>query len=109
MANLQDIGERVLSIAKYIYFLPIEGFYSKLFAMILLIHGMLKLKKILILFVRIYQLAAPTMVRNSCLYTPCCSEYMILSIEKYGCVKGVIKGIKRICRCHIPNGGIDYP
>jgi putative component of membrane protein insertase Oxa1/YidC/SpoIIIJ protein YidD len=34
---------------------------------------------------------------------------MILAIEKYGVVKGVIKGIRRILRCNYPNGGIDYP
>jgi len=34
---------------------------------------------------------------------------MILSIEKYGLLKGISKGIKRISNCKIPNGGIDYP
>jgi putative component of membrane protein insertase Oxa1/YidC/SpoIIIJ protein YidD len=34
---------------------------------------------------------------------------MILSIKNYGVVYGVIKGIKRLKRCHLPNGGDDYP
>ncbi|WP_431830980.1 membrane protein insertion efficiency factor YidD [Enterococcus cecorum] len=63
----------------------------------------------MIFMVRLYQLWAPEMMRKSCLYTPSCSEYMILSIEKYGCVKGFIKGVNRLRRCHYPNGGIDYP
>ena len=27
----------------------------------------------------------------------------------YGCIRGFIKGVKRLRRCHTPNGGIDYP
>jgi putative component of membrane protein insertase Oxa1/YidC/SpoIIIJ protein YidD len=35
---------------------------------------------------------------------------MILSIEKYGVLKGLLKGIWRIIRCNpISKGGIDYP
>lgn len=38
--------------------------------------------------------------RNTCAMHPTCSEYMELSIEKYGAVKGVGKGLRRITRCH---------
>jgi putative component of membrane protein insertase Oxa1/YidC/SpoIIIJ protein YidD len=34
---------------------------------------------------------------------------MILSIEKYGALKGLLMGVKRLGRCRIPNGGVDYP
>jgi putative component of membrane protein insertase Oxa1/YidC/SpoIIIJ protein YidD len=34
---------------------------------------------------------------------------MILAIQKYGLIKGIKKGVRRIKRCHYPNGGIDYP
>jgi putative component of membrane protein insertase Oxa1/YidC/SpoIIIJ protein YidD len=34
---------------------------------------------------------------------------MILSIEKYGSLKGILNGIARLLRCRKPNGGIDYP
>ena len=27
----------------------------------------------------------------------------------FGCIRGFIKGVKRLRRCHTPNGGIDYP
>ena len=27
----------------------------------------------------------------------------------YGCIRGFIKSVKRLRRCHTPNGGIDYP
>jgi len=44
-----------------------------------------------------------------CLYTPTCSTYMIIAIEKYGTVVGIYKGLKRISKCRPPNGGLDYP
>lgn len=66
-------------------------------------------KKIMLTLIIIYQKYAPENIRASCLYEPCCSEYMRISIMKYGAYKGFINGIKRILRCHYPNGGIDEP
>ncbi len=57
----------------------------------------------------LYQKYAPEKMRRSCLFTPTCSEYMLLAIQKYGVVVGVYKGIRRLGRCHHPNGGEDYP
>lgn len=67
------------------------------------------MKSILIKLVHLYQKYMPKRIRRACLYTPSCSEYMILAIEKYGSIVGVFKGVKRIFRCKHPNGGIDYP
>lgn len=67
------------------------------------------MKILLIKFVRFYQKHAPKHIRSACLFTPTCSEYMILAINKYGSIIGIYKGIKRILRCKYPNGGIDYP
>ncbi len=67
------------------------------------------MKRFLISLVRFYQRHASPQLRASCLFEPSCSEYMILAIEKYGCIKGVYKGIARLLRCKPPNGGIDYP
>jgi len=59
--------------------------------------------------VLMYKAYAPMEVRDRCLFVPTCSTYMIMAIQKYGLLIGVIKGIKRIRRCHLPNGGVDYP
>ncbi len=67
------------------------------------------MKKLLIKLIRLYQKKAPQDMREQCLFTPTCSEYMIMAIEKYGAIRGVLKGIKRILRCKPPNGGEDYP
>jgi putative component of membrane protein insertase Oxa1/YidC/SpoIIIJ protein YidD len=34
---------------------------------------------------------------------------MILALQKYGLWKGLRKGIDRLRRCNIHNGGFDYP
>lgn len=76
---------------------------------IVLIFAAAFLKDILIWLVKVYQKFAPEEVRRKCVFTPSCSEYMILSLEKYGAIKGLIKGVKRLKRCHLPNHGEDYP
>ena len=66
-------------------------------------------KKLLLTIITLYQKYAPETVRTSCLFEPCCSEYMRISVIKYGAIMGFIKGIKRILRCRYPNGGVDEP
>ncbi|MBR6563574.1 MAG: membrane protein insertion efficiency factor YidD [Clostridia bacterium] len=69
----------------------------------------LNLKRLAVGSILLYQRFAPEKLRASCRFTPSCSEYTLLAIEKYGVIKGVGKGIKRIRRCHPPNGGVDLP
>ncbi len=66
-------------------------------------------KYILLLLIFMYQKFASATIRKACLFTPSCSEYMRLSILKYGVLKGVKKGFKRLRSCRPPNGGIDEP
>lgn len=43
-----------------------------------------------------------------CRFTPTCSEYTYQAVEKYGVVKGLYLGLRRIIRCHPWNkGGYD--
>jgi len=37
---------------------------------------------------------------TTCVFYPSCSEYTIQAITKYGAIRGVLKGIKRITKCH---------
>lgn len=69
----------------------------------------LNAKKTVLWMILLYQKYAPEQVRSACVFTPSCSQYMILAIHKYGLVKGVLKGTHRLLRCHQPNGGIDEP
>lgn len=75
----------------------------------LLIYAAFMTKSAVICAVRIYQRYAPDAVRNKCRFEPSCSEYMILSIEKYGLFRGVRKGHHRLKRCNIDDGGFDMP
>lgn len=59
--------------------------------------------------VLVYQKHAPARVRRACVFEPSCSEYMLLAIDKYGAFRGVLKGLRRLTRCHDGNGGEDYP
>ena len=66
--------------------------------------------RILIWMVRFYQNAISPMFGPSCRFTPSCSQYFILAVEKYGAVKGSAKGVWRVLRCHpFCKGGHDPP
>lgn len=83
------------------------SFWITILAVILFLLS--QLKNLLLTAIFLYQKFAPEFVRSSCLFKPSCSEYMRLSVLKYGAFKGVKKGLNRLCRCHPPNGGIDEP
>lgn len=70
---------------------------------------LLCLKRIIICLIRIYQRFAPASLRNKCRFEPSCSQYMILSLQKYGLRKGLAKGTDRLKRCNIHHGGFDFP
>lgn len=76
---------------------------------LLAIAGYFFLRRSVIGAVLLYKVLAPAHVRERCRFQPTCSTYMILAINKYGLIIGIIKGIKRLLRCKPPNGGEDYP
>lgn len=77
------------------------------------------MKRIPLFLLKIYQalLAEPLAylgsvfgLKNQCRYTPSCSEYMKLAIQKHGVVKGGLLGLWRIMRCGPwGRGGVDVP
>ncbi|MGL6094467.1 MAG: membrane protein insertion efficiency factor YidD [Fimbriiglobus sp.] len=62
---------------------------------------------VLIAAVRGYQYAIRPLLPPTCRFVPGCSEYFILAVKKYGPVRGAVKGVWRVCRCH-PYGGSGY-
>ncbi len=60
----------------------------------------MKLKLYLISFINFYQKHLSPLKRPSCVFYPTCSEYTKEAINKYGILKGVFLGIRRILRCH---------
>ena len=65
------------------------------------------MKYILIGMIRVYQLL-PFSSHLKCRFIPTCSNYGIEAINRYGCFKGSILTIKRICRCNPFNKNCGY-
>lgn len=87
------------------------SYKSRIFLMMisLLLYIISIFKKTVIVAIKIYQRYAPSSVRNKCRFEPSCSEYMLISIEKYGIIKGLKKGLRRLKRCNVNHGGYDFP
>jgi len=65
---------------------------------------------LLIVVVRMYQLGLSPLLGRNCRFTPTCSSYFIQAVQKYGAIRGTLRGIARICRCHpFHPGGHDPP
>jgi uncharacterized protein len=65
---------------------------------------------VLIRCVRCYQRAISPLLGPTCRFQPTCSEYMIGAIRKHGTIRGGLRGIWRILRCHpFTRGGYDPP
>lgn len=64
----------------------------------------------LIVLVRLYQIFLSPIFGRQCRFTPTCSNYFIGAVKKYGAVRGSIRGVLRILRCHpFHPGGYDPP
>lgn len=65
---------------------------------------------VLIGAVRIYQWTLSPLLGPCCRFTPSCSQYFVLAVEKYGPWRGAYMGLRRVARCHPWNpGGYDLP
>lgn len=76
-----------------------------------LLHFLWKLPGyVLIALVRLYQLTLSPILGRQCRFEPTCSHYFIGAVEKYGALRGSIKGTWRILRCNpFCRGGYDPP
>ncbi|HIN36409.1 MAG TPA: membrane protein insertion efficiency factor YidD [Dehalococcoidia bacterium] len=55
----------------------------------------------------VYQKTLSPLLPTSCRFYPSCSHYSQEAVEKYGVVKGVWLGVKRLGRCR-PLGGQGF-
>lgn len=56
----------------------------------------------------LYKRAISPWLPSACRFYPTCSEYMMQAVERYGALRGVWMGVKRLLRCHpLAQGGID--
>ncbi len=66
------------------------------------------MQKVLIALLQGYKRFVSPFLPSACRYSPTCSEYMMQAVAKYGAVRGVWMGMKRLARCHpFHEGGFD--
>ena len=66
------------------------------------------IKKICLKLIKIYQFFSK-MTPANCRFEPTCSRYTYLAIERFGILKGIWFGTKRLLRCNPKHkGGEDY-
>ena len=59
------------------------------------------MKRLVIAAIRIYQqFVSPILPMNHCRFYPSCSQYAVEATQKWGVLKGLTLGIRRIGRCH---------
>lgn len=62
------------------------------------------IRRLLVLPIRVYQVAISPLLPGSCRFTPTCSEYARIAIERFGPARGLWLALRRLARCH-PLGG----
>ena len=60
--------------------------------------------------VRLYQRTLSPLIGQHCRFEPTCSAYFIQAVRKCGAIRGTLRGLRRIGRCHpFHPGGYDPP
>lgn len=56
--------------------------------------------RILIAFVRLYQVLVSPLLGRVCRFEPSCSRYAVACLEGHGALRGSLLSVKRLCKCH---------
>lgn len=66
------------------------------------------MRELVIASLRFYKRWISPMIPSACRFEPTCSEYMRQAVERYGALRGVGMGVRRLLRCHpFHAGGFD--
>ena len=73
------------------------------------LSGMRQVGKLVVLqLLRGYKWGISPMLPPACRYVPSCSEYAMEAVERYGAVRGGMRALWRVLRCHpFAAGGYD--
>ncbi len=67
-------------------------------------------EELLLLLLTGYEKFISPLLPAACRFYPSCSEYIRLSLQRYGLGKGIILSILRLVRCQpFCAGGVDFP
>ena len=67
------------------------------------------MKQAALLAIRLYQLVLSPFIGKQCRFYPSCSEYTRGAIDRYGLLRGISLGGRRLLRCHpFHPGGVDH-
>lgn len=67
------------------------------------------MKQFALFLIKCYQLLLSPLLGRHCRFYPTCSVYTCEAIKKYGLLKGIFLGTKRLLRCHpFHPGGVDF-
>jgi uncharacterized protein len=63
---------------------------------------------VLIVLIRAYQQTFSILLGPACRFTPSCSSYALVAIQRFGVTRGMRLAIQRILKCHpLHSGGYD--
>jgi putative membrane protein insertion efficiency factor len=66
------------------------------------------LKRGILFLIHVYQHTFSLLLGPSCRFTPSCSSYAFLAIERFGIIEGTRLAFKRLIKCHpLHSGGYD--
>jgi len=58
------------------------------------------MRTVILTLIRVYQAAISPWLPATCRYTPTCSEYARIAVERFGAARGTRLVIRRLLRCH---------
>lgn len=66
------------------------------------------MKVLLILPIRVYQIAISPLMAPHCRFHPSCSAYAVEALQRFGALRGGYLAARRLLRCHPwAEGGLD--
>jgi len=63
------------------------------------------MRRVVLALLHLYKRIISPVLPPMCRFEPTCSAYMMQAVEKYGVVRGVWLGLRRLGRCHPFNPG----
>jgi putative membrane protein insertion efficiency factor len=64
--------------------------------------------RVAVFLIQTYRFAISPLLGSNCRYTPTCSAYTMVALQRFGFFRGLGLGLRRILRCHPwHEGGYD--